>query len=197
VRRITLKQELGVVPAVGMAVDAATRPGSRPAPRRSRLVSARRFALTSDAGRGESRAMRPLRRSIALAVLVFGLVAGASHAADLCIVVNPGDTTRYVGRGFAIPAKGKCKPWSGVYLPSFANVSVSTGTGCTSSDGATLRLHLVTARENVAFNDYIVLPLPSLTGGTLDEVVAQFGSTVTHIPGITASKCDPKANPIP
>jgi hypothetical protein len=52
-------------------------------------------------------------------------------------------------------------------------------------------------RETVAFNDYIVLPLPSLTGGTLDEVVAQFGASVLHIDGITAAKCEPKNISIP
>lgn len=138
------------------------------------------------------------RARIALPVaLMLALLGSTANAADFCIVVNPLDSTKYVGKGFKVPPKGKCKSWDGVYLPSFANVSVSTGTGCTSSDGTTLRLHLVTARETVAFNDYIVLPLPSLTGGTLDEVVAQFGSSVLHIDGISAAKCDPKAYPIP
>jgi hypothetical protein len=129
--------------------------------------------------------------------LVLAVLGGTASAADFCITVSPPDTTHYVGRGFTVPGKGKCKAWNGVFLPSFANVSVTTGTGCRSSDGTTLRLHLVSMRETVAFNDYIVLPLPSLTGGTLDEVVAQFGSSVTHIDGISAAKCNPKDNPIP
>lgn len=136
-------------------------------------------------------------RIAALLALALALLGGTALAADLCISVNPPDSTHYVGRGFTIPGKGKCKAWNGVYLPSFANVSITTGTGCTSSDGTTLRLHLVSMRETVAFNDYIVLPLPSLSGGTLDEVVAQFGSTVTHIDGISAAKCNAKDNPIP
>ncbi|MEW6268216.1 MAG: hypothetical protein AB1689_02825 [Thermodesulfobacteriota bacterium] len=136
-------------------------------------------------------------RLAALLALALGVVGGTAFAADLCITVNPADSTRYVGRGFTIPGKGKCRAWNGVYLPSFANVSVTTGTGCTSSDGTVLRLHLVSMRETVAFNDYIVLPLPSLSGGTLDEVVAQFGSTVTHIEGISAAKCKAKDNSIP
>lgn len=58
-----------------------------------------------------------------------------------------------------MPGRGKCKSWNGVYLPSFAAVSISTRTGCTSSDGTMLRLNLVTSRLGVAFNDYIELPL--------------------------------------
>lgn len=81
-------------------------------------------------------------------------------------------------------------------LPSFAGVSVSTGTACTSSDGTTLRINLVTSRETVAFNGYIVLPLPDLTDGTLSEIVPQFGDNVLNLTGISASKCDPKLNTI-
>jgi hypothetical protein len=129
--------------------------------------------------------------------LVLAVLRGTASAADSCITPFPADSSHFVGRGFTVPGKGKCKVWNGVFLPSFANVGVTTGTGCRSSDGTTLRLHLVSMRETAAFNDYIVLPLPSLTGGTLDEVVAQFGSSVTHIDGISAAKCNPKDNPIP
>lgn len=140
--------------------------------------------------------MRHARIAVVLG-LALPLLGVTARAADLCITVSPNDSTRYVGRGFVIPGKGKCKAWNGVYLPSFANVSVTTGTGCTTSDGTKLRLHLVSMRETVAFNDYIVLPLPSLTGGTLDEVVPQFGPSVTRITGISAAKCNAKDNPIP
>ncbi len=104
-------------------------------------------------------------------LLALTVLGGSARAADFCIQVQPMDSTRYVGKNFRVPGPGKCKAWHGVYLPSFAPVSVSTGTACTSSDGSTLRINLVTSRETVAFNDYIVLPLPSLTGGTIDEVV--------------------------
>ena len=60
-----------------------------------------------------------------------------------------------------------------------------------------LRINLVTSRATVAFNDYIVLPLPDLTNGTLSEIVPQFGDDVLNLTGISASKCDPKLNPIP
>jgi hypothetical protein len=60
-----------------------------------------------------------------------------------------------------------------------------------------LRINLVTSRATVAFNDYIVLPLPDLTNGTLSEIVPQFGDDVLNLTGISASKCDPQLNPIP
>ena len=136
------------------------------------------------------------RTSLALALLLL-TSAVAAYAGDFCIVVSPADSTKYVGKGFSVPGKGKCRSWNGVYLPSFAPVSVSTGTGCTSSDGATLRLNLVTSRDGVAFNDYITLPLPDLTNGTLFEIVPQFGNNPLNLTGISASTCSPKDNPIP
>jgi len=132
-----------------------------------------------------------------LAFLSLAAIAPAAYAADFCITVSPNDSTKYVGKGFRVPGKGKCKPWNGVYLPSFAAVSVSTGTGCTSSDGTKLRINLVTSRDGVAFNDYIVLPLPDMTNGTLFEVVPQYENSTVNLTGITATKCDAKDNPIP
>jgi len=111
--------------------------------------------------------------------------------------VNPPDSTTYVAKGFRIPRPGKCRPWHGIYLPSFEDVSVSTGTACTTSDGTTLRININTSREGVTFNDYIVLPLPELTGGTLSEVVPQFGDNPLLIQDISAAKCAASQNPIP
>lgn len=138
-----------------------------------------------------------MSRIVPATILLLGILGAAAHAADFCIVVGPNDSTKYVGKGFKVPGKGKCKSWNGVYLPSFAPVSVSTGTGCTSSDGTTLRINLATSRNGVAFNDYVVLPLPDLTNGTLFEIVPQYGNNPLNLTGITASKCDPKDNPIP
>lgn len=59
-----------------------------------------------------------------------------------------------------------------------------------------LRIHVISMRASVAFHDYIVLPLPALTGGTLDEIVPQFGTPPLHLTGIFASKC-PETEPIP
>lgn len=141
--------------------------------------------------------MRSFRSTLGLVAALVAVVGGVARAGDFCITVTPGDTTRYVAKSFKVPGAGKCKPWHGVYLPSFASVSVSSGTACTSSDGGNLRIHLVTARATVAFHDYIVLPLPSLTDGTLDEIVPQFGEAVLHLTGISGGKCDPSKVPIP
>jgi hypothetical protein len=136
------------------------------------------------------------RTSLVLALSLLGS-AVVARAGDFCILVSPPDTTKYVGKGFSVPGKGKCKSWNGMYLPSFAAVSISTGTACTSSDGTMLRINLVTSRVGVAFNDYIQLPLPDLTNGTLWEVVPQFGNGPITISGISAAKCSPEDNPIP
>jgi hypothetical protein len=42
-----------------------------------------------------------------------------------------------------------------------------------------------------------VLPLPELTGGTLSEVVPQFGDNPLLIQDISAAKCAASQNPIP
>ena len=125
------------------------------------------------------------------------LLAGTARAADFCITVVPTDSTKYVAKNFRIPGPGKCRSWNGVYLPSFAAVSVPTGTACTSSDGTVLRINLVSSRATVAFNDYFVLPLPDLTNGTLAEIVPQFGNDTLNLTGITAAKCKTTDNPIP
>ena len=95
----------------------------------------------------------PSARLVLTLATVLALLPGAARAGDFCIRVSPSDPTKYVGKGFKVPGPGKCNSWNGVFLPSFAAVSVSTGTGCTSSDGSTLRINLVTSRDGVAFND--------------------------------------------
>ena len=104
----------------------------------------------------------------------------------------------YVGQSFKPPGAGKRKTWNGAFFATFTpDVSISSGTGCTASDSKTLRLNLISSRETVTFTDYVVLPLPSLAGGTLHEFTPMFGSSVLQIDGMTAGRCTPPKVPIP
>ncbi len=82
-------------------------------------------------------------KSSALA-LFLGLAAlGQAHAANYCIAVNGGfgnGGTSFVGKGFALPAAGNCKPWAGYTKTSSTVIAASTGAGCLSSNGKVFTL---------------------------------------------------------
>lgn len=70
-----------------------------------------------------------------------------SAAQSLCVEVNGGQAQgggSYVGQGYAMPARGSCKPWSGFMKTGTDVVGYSSGSGCTSSDGQVLTLTLAT-----------------------------------------------------
>ncbi len=79
-------------------------------------------------------------------VLLVGLVAPiCSSAANYCIAVGGGfggGGTSFVGKGFAVPAAGACKPWSGYLKTGASVIATSTGVGCLSSDGKVLQLSI-------------------------------------------------------
>jgi hypothetical protein len=134
-------------------------------------------------------------------MLVTTMLAWSSPAsgADYCISFGPSSTEQFVGKKFKVPKPGQCKPWNGFLVTSFSNVSISTGTGCTSSDGTTFRLNLATTRENFAFQDYVVLPLPAATGGTLSEFLTGQTGTDPHFTfdDMRGAPCDLKTFPVP
>ena len=74
--------------------------------------------------------------------LLLGLIAPVcSFAANYCIKVNGGfgnGGTSFIGRGFALPTPGFCKPWSGFTKTATSVIATSTGTGCLSGDGKVL-----------------------------------------------------------
>lgn len=51
--------------------------------------------------------------------------------------------TSFVGKGFAVPTAGNCKPWSGYLKTSSTVVATSTGVGCLSSDGKVLQVSVL------------------------------------------------------
>jgi hypothetical protein len=143
-------------------------------------------------------AMRNRLLGLSLVTLVLFTTATPTAAGDFCI--DEGGGSIWVGKNFRLPRPGQCKPWHGFLLTSFSNVSLSTGTGCTASDGTKFRLHLSNIRENVVFEDYIILPLPSLTNGTNDEYITAppaLTGLVTHFTGLQRIPCTPSKVPVP
>jgi hypothetical protein len=118
-------------------------------------------------------------------------VAGVAEAKDFCIMATPLQVVA-VGAGFAVPAKGKCKPFSGYVPPAASTVS---GTGCTSTDGA--HLYLTITRSifgGTVIQDQVSLSLPGLTGNLRESSLiapAGLGAPI----GVSAAKCT--APPLP
>ena len=118
-----------------------------------------------------------------LAVLVAR--PGLAEATDLCVNVGPSQIMA-VGKGFTVPASGKCKPFSG-YVPLAA--STVSGVGCTSTDGAHLYLSLTrTFIGSLVVVDEVSLSRHDLTGTVREAQLTPssgFGSSV----GASAAKC--------
>lgn len=80
-------------------------------------------------------------------VLMIGLVAPIpSYAANYCIKVNGGfgnGGSTFVGKGFAVPAAGACKAWTGYVKTASSVIATSTGAGCLSTDGKVLTLTIL------------------------------------------------------
>ena len=80
-------------------------------------------------------------------VLMIGLVAPIpGYAANFCVKVNGGfgnGGTTFVGKGFAVPAAGACKVWTGYLKTASSVIAHSTGSGCLSSDGIVLTLSIL------------------------------------------------------
>jgi len=115
-----------------------------------------------------------MRRSTAHTIAVLGIVLGAAAPAwaDLCLTVPQGT---YVGRGFNVPRRNKCRSFIGFRRGSRDGVS---GVGCTTADGS--RLSLSYTRSGEPANREIGsvdLLLPQLTGSVTYHFI--FGTGVT------------------
>ena len=77
-------------------------------------------------------------------MLMLGLAAPlCSNAADYCIKTNGGfgnGGSSFIGKNFALPAAGVCKPWAGLTKTASSVIAISTGTACRSTDGKALEL---------------------------------------------------------
>ncbi len=108
------------------------------------------------------------------------------------------DSLEAVGRGFAIPGKGKCRAWVGFTGGDAATQDVSTsGTGCTSSDGTQLSLTYTGSNPTNGGNifiDSVTLSLPAQTG-TVHETTIAGGVLGSYSDTVTGAKC--KKVPVP
>ena len=113
--------------------------------------------------------MNKLMKGLMLVLAIFSLNA---HA-DYCIAVSGGagnGGATFVGTNFTVPAKGACKPWSGIMKTGITVVGTSVGTACLSDDGKLFTVSLQsTAPEflglGVISTDHIELCPLSLTLG--------------------------------
>lgn len=70
---------------------------------------------------------------VAAAIVALGLSVGsAAQAADFCFASGP---SSFVGKGFKLPTKGRCKPFTGWKLAYGTWVYTVTGTACTDLSG--------------------------------------------------------------
>ena len=97
--------------------------------------------------------------------LLLGLIAPVNSFAEAhyCIASDGGfghGGTTFIGLGFAVPAEGKCTPWSGFTKAESTVILTATGTGCLSSDGKALTVSVSNADPAFFANpqaDYIEL----------------------------------------
>lgn len=122
----------------------------------------------------------------------FLVVARGVARADYCISFPAFAGDFFVGRGFALPAKGKCKTFTGFALVAGGTQNNPlTGTGCVSSDGSHFNLSLFyTEPESggATFTDSATMTLPAQTGQTVE------GSSTFAIAG---GKCKTSDHAIP
>jgi hypothetical protein len=120
----------------------------------------------------------------ALLAAGIGLSSTFAWAGDYCISF-PTASNPYtqVGRGFSIPANGKCRGWTG-FTPQLGFNSPSYGTGCTSSDGTNFTLNLTTQIAGILLFDSIDLSLPPDKGQTTGTAAESQPAQVT-LDGVT------------
>lgn len=72
-------------------------------------------------------------------------------ASNYCIATGGGfgdGGTTFIGPGFAIPAEGKCAPWTGFTKTASTVVVTTYGTGCLSNNGEALTVAVSSADPN-------------------------------------------------
>jgi hypothetical protein len=142
-----------------------------------------------------------VHRIVLACLLALSISAVAAQAADFCIVQTGGLGLTYVGKAFTIPAKGKCKSWLG-FTTIAAAPFISTGTACTSTSGAHLRLAITTALPDDGAGvvvDDIDIPIPLATGSDGQQILnhADGGSDTFALTTVVGGKCATPVVPIP
>jgi hypothetical protein len=131
--------------------------------------------------------------------LIIGLAASVpSYAANYCIKVNGGfgnGGSTFVGKGFAVPAAGACKTWTGYVKTASSVIANSTGSGCLSSNGIVLTLTILSTDPSylgsgVIASDHIrICPAGSAgcpTGVGIGTDVGTFGGNAAKTTCTTA-----------
>ena len=122
--------------------------------------------------------------------LVLAIPASAAWAADLCISSETFGATNgpMVGKRFKVPPRNQCKPFNGFILGE-----VVTGTGCTTADGALLRIHFTAHSVDSEFAQIGLcnFALPAMTTGNCRETrmsaVSFSHDDVTFVDGLLAT----------
>jgi len=134
--------------------------------------------------------MRYVRTGLASLAITLILAPGIGQAASFCIKGFPNPSWLLVGKGFTVPAKGVCKPWTG-FNPANGSNDPTNGVGCTSSDGSNLSLNVTTSDEPLGFVeiDSISLSLPSKTGAVVGQDIGSNSVSSYTASGITGAAC--------
>ncbi|HZP45536.1 MAG TPA: hypothetical protein VFB15_07790 [Candidatus Binataceae bacterium] len=129
---------------------------------------------------------------IGASALALLLVAAPASAKSYCITGWPNPAWDDIGVGFTVPAKGKCKSFTGFNPANAINMPLS-GVGCTSSDGTNLSLTLtVSAPGSFVEIDDVSLSLPSGTGSGGCEILESSSETsCTPLTTLVGAKCKP------
>jgi hypothetical protein len=144
--------------------------------------------------------MKHIRILASFAALSLFLVAGSARA-DYCLSFPAFPSTFFVGQGFTLPAKGKCKAFTGFALVGGGNNPI-VGTGCVSADGSHLAFTLTyteTESGGLIFNDSASLILPAQTGTDFENAsAAPFSVTGAKCKGQTVPAVgEGNATPVP
>ena len=144
--------------------------------------------------------MRAASKLVTVMLTTSLIATTPAYAKDLCLNL---DGFTFVGKGVAIPGKGKCKPWGG-FVESTCNFGLnhasSTGTICRASDDSHVDVLITSACYDGTgvFVNVAVLPFPSLTGGTNVAYTPDTGGGGGVLPGGAAAfSCFPNPVPVP
>lgn len=153
-------------------------------------VSLRRISARNQQGRPRLRA--------ALALALVAVLAGQAAAADFCMeyVGESLKQVDMVGKGFRVPAKGRCKPFLGfAHETSSLDTRDVAGGACTDSQGK--NVHFVLTQTQRYFGTtttlHVTVPLPL---GPLGSLQLQRGANPPQQRQVTAGAC-PFTSPVP
>ena len=131
-----------------------------------------------------------LRFLAACAAVMILASPAISCAKDLCLSNIGGKFL--VLRNFKIPKAGSCGAVAG---NSPSQIYIASGSACTTTDGTSLQIHwLARGGFDDTFEALLFLPLPAMTGGSVDTKTNWAVSSSTQI-GISAAYC--KGDPVP